>query len=70
MRRLWTHIMTFGTYDRTALYEHGARSGKYYIKTVSNYSGDTIDRYPSRAYEERHALGLNKGSRIRTTHRA
>jgi len=39
-------------------------TGKFYMKTVTDYFGTTIERFPSYEYLERNNLGLNKGCRI------
>jgi len=66
MRIKWTHTSTSGNYDRTAGYEFRSRTGRFYTRTLSNYSGETITRWPSEAYYERAMFGENKGARART----
>jgi hypothetical protein len=62
----WTHVGTSGAYDRTAGYEFRSRTGKFYTRTVSGYSGVSITRWPSEAYYLRASFGQNKGTRARS----
>jgi hypothetical protein len=55
--------------ETTWYYEHRARSGKFYTKTVYEYHGVSITRYPSEEYYERELMGLNTGARARTWER-
>ena len=65
----WTHTGNFGIHDRTAGYEFTSKTGRFYTKDVTNYSGTTITRYPSESYYDNWLMGDNKGSRARTWHR-
>jgi hypothetical protein len=65
----WELSGVSGKHERTAHFEHRARSGRFYTKTVSEYHGASITRYPSEEYFERHMAGLNEGKRAKTWER-
>lgn len=69
MKVKWTYTGTMGRHDRTSGYEFRSRTGRFYTRTVSQYSGVTITRWPSEQYYVRNLLGQNKGTLSRTWHR-
>jgi hypothetical protein len=66
----WRSEGSGGSYDRHSIYSFVARSGRYYTKTISEYAGVVITRYPSEAYYEHWLSGENKGARAREWVRA